>query len=649
MSTLAKSLAAKLVEERAGPVFYLKPGKSILEGDVNFALSIFPDKLFFFLDNAVDQSDAVKSVVQRLKEAKRTGMFFLGARLNEWRQCYSKPLAKEFELDPLSDPEINRLLDCLSKHSELNKLQDLPRSLQFAAIKERYQKELLVAMREATESKSFDSILESEFHGIGSDTARRFYIVVCCLYQHGIYIRDTLLASFLNKTLPEMYKEIGDALEGVVIHDCENEVEGKFIVRARHRIIATVVWERCSTASERENTVQTILEKLNFNYKNDRIAFDTLIRFDRLVDGIRNIEGRIKYFETACRKAPESPYVKQHYARMLSRSEKPELALGQIDAALKLPNPPRVLHHTRGVILEQMALNFESIDIARRRLVQSEESFRRGLALNSKDEYCYLGLAQLFFNWGAKRAKTQEESLNYITKAEEIIGEGVKVVYERDGLWIESAKIQKFLGDHPNHLKELEKAVHESPESIIGRYLLGRAYRKSGQPEKALAVLEPIIRTHFEEFRAFIEYSLSLIYCNKTYKEAIATLRQGSLYGMSDPRYLGTLGGMLYMDNQFSESEEIFKEFDRHSFTASELNKIQYYPPDMNDLKNRIRVQGKVVVVKAGYAFIDSPKYPRILCPGSKFRGVTMVADQKVTFDLGFCAKGVIADRLEAD
>ena len=44
-------------------------------------------------------------------------------------------------------------------------------------------------------------------------------------------------------------------------------------------------------------------------------------------------------------------------------------------------------------------------------------------------------------------------------------------------LWIESAKIQKFLGDNPGYIRNLERAILEAPQSIVARYILGRAYR----------------------------------------------------------------------------------------------------------------------------------------------------------------------------
>ena len=623
----------------------LRPGRAFLEGDIEFALSIFPDsRVFFFINNASDHVSRLHSMVHQLKEAHKAVMFVLGERLNEWRQGHGRLNPKEYLLASLSDPEINRLIECLTKHSELGVLEPLSPELQFATIKKKHDKELLVAMREATEGKSFDAILEDEYRGIRDSTSRRLYLAVCCFHQHGALIRDSLLANLMELPLTELYKLTRDTTEGVVIYESLDEVKGTYIARTRHRTIATVVWERCGHSDEKEFLIQSSLSALNLNYKTDRDSLEYFIRSDRLVDSIRTLDGRIRYFETACKKDPESPYVRQHYARMLLRADKPDLSLGQIDEALKINPNGLVLHHTKGMVLMQLALSIESHEIARRRMAQSESSFRKALTIYPRHEYSFQGLAQLYLGW-AKRAPTEEESAEYVSKAEETISEGLKQARIRDGLWIESANIQRWLGDEPSRLRALEKAVESTPGSIVARYLLGRAYRRMGSPEKTLEVLDPIIKNHQDEFRSFVEYAIALIYIGKPYKEAIAVLRISTLYGFSDPRFIATLGGLLFLEKDFTGANTVFSESAKRSFTGPELNSVQFRPPDPKNVQEPIRVIGTVKALKAGYAIVESDVYPRLICPGSKFGGVIMKPGLKVSFELGFTAKGPVLDR----
>ncbi|MCI0713775.1 MAG: tetratricopeptide repeat protein [Chloroflexi bacterium] len=508
------------------------------------------------------------------------------------------------------------------------------------AIKQKHGKDLLVTLRESTEGKSFDAILESEFYGIRDSTSRQAYLIVCCFYQHGAYIRDKLLAEMLGLSLTKLYDHTGDATEGVIRYDPldygSDEVYG---ARARHRVIAAVVWERCGDLRSREDILQTALEKLNLNYMPDKEAFDYFVRSDRLVDDIESLEGKIRFFDRACKKDPISPYVRQHYARMLLRSNWPDLALQQIEQALSLNPKLRVLYHTKGTILAEMALQTESLDIARRRLAQSEDNFKRVIKMKRQDDYGYQSLARLYFRW-ACRVTDEEEQTRYIERAEETISDGLRNARVRDSLWIVSSEIQNWLRDQESRIKALERAVRASPNSNIASYLLARAYRKQNQPEKAIEVLDPVLRQDLNEVRITTEYAISLERMGNPYEKAIAILNLSTLYGYSDSRFIATLGGLLFLSGKFTEADQVFRESARRNFSSRELNTIQFVPRDPKNLDINLRKHGKVVVVKAGYALVDVPDYPRIICPGSKFDGLVMREGMNIEFDIGFNARG---------
>ena len=643
VTTLLMVLSTRIVKEGAKGVFLLKPGCNVLEGDVEFACSLFPDNPLFFIDNAADHATVVYDMAHRFREVKRAAMFMLGERLNEWRQGSGRLRATEFELEPLSDGEIIRLLDCLAKHAELGVLADLSRDHQIAVVKEKHAKQLLVAMREATEGRSFDAILEDEYWAIDSQLARRLYLVVCTFCQHGSLVRDELLSRILGTDLMQLYKDTRNWTEGVVLYESLGRFSDSYHARARHRIIAEIVWERCATADEKEELLKESLECLNLNYPLDKDAFDSFVRSDRSVDGIASLEGRTSFFETACKKDPTSPYVRQHYARMLNRSECRELALSKIEAAIHLNPQIRVLYHTKGVILARLAQDTIGRDFARRRLSQSEGAFRHAISLYQRDEYAYHGLADLYFKW-ATACPSEEETAEYISKAEEVISEALGIVHVHDRLLIVSSKISDFLGNKPAALAKLEEAVGRAPDSVVARYLLGRAFRQGGEPEKAMAVLDPIIKARYEEFRSFIEYALAMLDVGSTYEEAAAVLQLSKQYGSRDARFIATLGGFLYMAQDFTAADEVFSQPQQRYLTARERQRVYYRPSDPSGHGHPLRVRGKVVLVKAGYALVDVPGLPRVLCPNSKIGPKPLRGDMRVELELGFAAKGAIAD-----
>ncbi len=523
-STLQMNIASRLVRDRVGPVFYHRRGTPLVEGDVLFAASLFEEKPFFFIDNASDNVAAIEATARQLRESRVSAVLIIGERLNEWRQANPSVRGIEFGIEKLSDGEIDRLLEFLQTQGALGRLDDLSHPLRVAAIKNVHDKELLVAMKEATEGASFDAIIEDEYQNIANDTAKLLYAATCCTSLSRAHLRDQVAAKVVGLNLADLYQTIGSSLDGVIVWDCLDNSRELFGARARHQVIARVVWNRCLVEDEKEKVLLGIMRALNLNYHADARAFDSLIQSDENIDGIGSLEAKISFFETAAKKDPDSPYVLQHYARMLLREDKLELALAQIQRAKSLKQHARIIFHTEGMIYARLANSADSPEVGKRHLVNAERAFENSMDPGRRDAYAFQGLAELYFEW-AKRCGDGDESTLYIRKAEEAISIGLRTVRERDGLWIMSSKISDWLGDHPAALEALEKAVAEEPTSNIARYLLARTNRRKGDLTKAKTVLKPAIERDPSDHRTSVAYALIEYGLGASPTECIAILR----------------------------------------------------------------------------------------------------------------------------
>ncbi|MFZ6732481.1 SIR2 family protein [Undibacterium sp. Ji42W] len=645
VSTILMSLAVRSVTENIGPVFFHKIGQPVLEGDIEYAASLFPNIPFFFIDNAADRRHGLTKAIAVLREQKKPALFLLGEQRNEWAQAKGRISGQQFPVESLSDDEINKLLDFLSKNHALNKLEPLSRDLQFAAVKKTHGKELLVAMREATEELGFDAILEHEYRGIEGDMSKRLYLIVACIYQHDALIRDVILAAILGTSVAEMYLEAKNPTDGVVVFECADEVNNVYIARTRHRTIARIVWERCGSPTDKEEILQSLVSKLNLNYGIDAKAFEKMIRNDHLIDSIRTLEGKTYFFEMACKKDPHSPYVKQHYARMLLREHRPELALAQIDQAMQMPGTtPRVLNHTKGQTLKAMAVNAEGYEIGRKYVARAEQTYRKSISSSPKDEYAYQGLADLFLAW-ARKSENEEEAAKYIQKAEEVISEGLRNVRVRDGLWIVSSEISNWLGDQPARLQSLERAVKESPTSTVARYLLAKQYRIAGHPEKAKETLHADVLANPDEYRSVLEYALAILDIGtdmtKNWKEAIAVLSLSTTYGLGDSRFISTYGGLLFLNEQFSEAARVFNESVAREFASIEMQNPFFKPTDRVTMAP-LRVVGKITDVHYRQCFVEKEGWPPVICMSSK-GGPNLRKNLNVSVGIVFSARGAMA------
>lgn len=656
ITTILMAIALRLVEATHGPVFMLREGAEVNEGDVAYAATLFPNvACYFIIDQAREHAINLQAALTQQRKTKLNCLFILGERRNQWLSSKGRFTTEEFVVLPLSDGEINKLLDFLGAEGALGELEPLDRDFQFNIIKNKHEQQLLVAMREATagEGVGFDAIIENEYRAIDEENspslARQLYLLVCCFYQHGMLIRDHLLESVLRLPLDAMHKEVGTLLEGLVDYTETDIVRGEYAARARHRIIAEIVWKKCGSRHRKEELLQRSMEKMNLTYRLDKVVFELFIRTDGIVDTFSTLEGKTKFFETAARRDMNNVFVLQHYARMLLREQQLILALAQIDDAISKDKTKtlRSLHHTRGLILTELALTEENGEFARKRLAHAEREFIYCIGAKESDDYGHSGLARLYLGWAKRTSISSDEATEYLEKAETAVSNGLKVVDDRASLLIISADIQKELGNQPERLSKLRQAVDSDSTKFIGRYLLARAYRDQGEPKKTMEVLEPIIKTDFKHVRAYVEYTRAMLEVGEPINKCASTLSQCKLDGESDPAFVGLYGGLLYMQGMYAEAKKIWDDAKDKGFSYEERTKSQYKPRHPGDGSKRVRLTGTVQHAKPGYVLIQPAEGPIVLSKMTIVRGVELKKWQAVSFEPSFSAMGPLAENLK--
>jgi hypothetical protein len=656
ITTILMALALKIVGAKQGPVFMLREGEAVAEGDIAYAATLFPDfPCYFVIDQAREHAAGVQASLAQQRKTLSNCLFILGERRNEWLSANPSFSPEEFDVEPLSDGEINRLLDFLAAEKALGELEELDRPFQFSIIKKKHEQQLLVAMREATagEGVGFDAIIDNEYRGIGDGNsaalARELYLLVCCFYQHGTLIRDQLLEAVLGVPLLALHQEIGTSLEGLVDYVETNKIRGLYAARARHRIIAEIVWKKCGSPDKKEKLLQRAMEELNLTYALDKTVFDLFTRSDDIIDSFRTLEGKTNFFETAARRDPNNVFVLQHFARMLLREHQLTLALSQIDNAIQKDRTKsiRSLRHTRGLILGELAMTEENGDVARKWLAQSEREFVHCIASKESDDYGHTGLANLYLEWSRRKKISDEEATEYLEKAETVVTQGLRVARARSSLLITSAEIEKDLGNQPARLSKLRQAVESNSASSVSRYLLARAYRQQGEPQKTMTVLEPIIRTDFSNVRAYVEYTKAMLRSSEPVKKCLATLSQCKVDGESDPAFIGLYGGLLFMDGRYADASKLWDTAKERRFSYEERTRRRYTPRDPSNPTKRLRCLGTVEHVKPGYVLIQPDEGPIVISTVTVIAGVPLTYRKRVSFELTFSAKGPLAEALK--
>ena len=146
-------------------------------------------QIFLFIDRIALQATKVRKL---LESAQRLSipLTIVGSESDSEWYGYCGVLEtfnpKELTVRYLSKSEIHGLLDRLQEHNSLGLLTDKTRDFQFNAFYDSADRQLLVALHEATQGGRFEDIIYEEYKDILPLEAQQLYLDVCTLNQFGV-------------------------------------------------------------------------------------------------------------------------------------------------------------------------------------------------------------------------------------------------------------------------------------------------------------------------------------------------------------------------------------------------------------------------------------------------------------------------------
>ena len=197
-----------------------------------------------FIDEASHSASGIQALLDLARREHFRLCIFLADQPNKRDQLPRE--ADEFSLGKLTDQEIHGLLALLEKTNNLGVLKDKSASERFEFFKTFADKQLLVALREATTGKRFDAIIQEEWERIPSDKGRRLYELVALLHSfgQGFYLPEEAARRLLkcNSDQPE-WRQARDACREI-LQGSQVRVPGMTTAwRARHGIVAEIIFK----------------------------------------------------------------------------------------------------------------------------------------------------------------------------------------------------------------------------------------------------------------------------------------------------------------------------------------------------------------------------------------------------------------------
>ncbi len=260
-SSVLKRLCYNLIN--AGRSVYFSHSENLPKAsDLIETLEMINERVIIAVDNAELILKQLVKMAQELNKIKYPPIFILASRRNIFDRISSKfdPLInlKEYEMENLDRDEIIDIIKKLDENNLLGHLKGLVPQQRIKEFENRAKKQILVAMREATEGKDFEIIMKSEFEEIGSEEGKLLCLCVSLTTEAGFTITKQDFTSFSSKPPSDALDILERNLKGLVLK--VGIKDDKLMLR--HRMIANFLIESCTNPEMLKQAYIRVLSSL---------------------------------------------------------------------------------------------------------------------------------------------------------------------------------------------------------------------------------------------------------------------------------------------------------------------------------------------------------------------------------------------------
>jgi hypothetical protein len=332
----------------------------------------------------------------------------------------------ELVMPNLSDPDIDALLEVLARENRLGELTALSHARQVDAFRRRSDRQLLVAMIEATSGRRFEEKIIEELHQlVGMHRYVYAIVAIATAVRVGLARNDILHA--LEAPDNESLQVINDLIRRLLI----NEREGDF--RVRHRMIGERIVDALaadhSLADPISGMCRACAVALSPSARRGSVAYRrmrTLMNHDWLIhlvqkEGARQVLGELE------------PYMSWDHHYWLQRgsveleSEELDLAENSLNTAASLEPGDLLVQTELGYLLLKLAVREPSGVTSRERLESGQQLLRGVIYSRSHyDPHQYQIYGHQTLLWSQRSDVTPTERERMLADALDIVQEGRK-------------------------------------------------------------------------------------------------------------------------------------------------------------------------------------------------------------------------------
>jgi hypothetical protein len=506
-------------------VFWLRDGGLFRTDLIEELYSLLNKRFTIFIDDSIPH---IREIASFRPRAEIELNLVLSARTSEWNSycdTTTVPKLEEYSLHNLSQSEIGSLLEKLDTHNCLGILKRIPLDERFAFFNLTAERQLLVALHEATSGRRFEDILIDEYRRIIPREAQILYLDIATLNRLNIGVRAGLISRVSGITFEKFKTEFLLPLEQVV-QQYFDKADHDYHYRTRHSFIAQIIFDKVLQGqSQRADQLIRVIRHLNTDYETDDIAFSEMIKGKTLASLFADRSYCEQIYEAASR-VPSNQYFVHHQRAIFELSH----ANGDIAKAWKAivaaeasaPSRNSSILHTKALVLKQMAL-LAPTRLEKDRYRGDAQTILLDLIREKNNSYAYQSLAETYIDEIRDRAVeitssgssaldlAQRTFVDLIEKAQGVIQQGLSLYPDNEFLSSSDARIAKLLQEDEKALSILEAAFTKNPRSAYLAIRIARCYYMNDEEERSLSILQKCLQDNPASREAHLEIAKTLM------------------------------------------------------------------------------------------------------------------------------------------
>lgn len=577
-------------------------------------------RIYLFVDRIALHANAVADVLQ-MARAKQVPITVIGAeRQNEWH-TYCDVLDVRHQpasllLGRLSQGEVEQLLDLLARHNSLGLLEGQSREQQLKSFLDHADRQLLVALHEATRGKPFEDIISEEFHAVVPEDARRLYLDICTLNQFAVPVRAGTISRISGISFSSYEADFFQPLENLVF-STRDPYTGDYQYRARHSAVARMVFQAaCPTDEDRAEQLIRLIAGLDVGYTTDRVALSKMMKGRRLAEAMQRAQTGRELYRAAIDEAPDEAFLYQQLAIFESTHDGGSLQNAEHAAQTAREIEPRspTIIHTQAEVARKIALRADSQVVKDQYRKQARERLSEMRPPNSR--FVLSSRCKLLVDEVSELARTIDENSRQqdvsgftekVREAEALLARSIQEYPDDADLLEVEAKFRQALSETEKAVRALERAWLAGPRGSSVAIRLARIHAAGGHDDRALNILTKALERNPEDKQAHYEMARALLAQQQPdMKQVGGHLVRSFSQGDNNFEARHLYAQWLVLTGKAVEAAQLFAELDR---TAPRDYRTRIPSTASPVAAHMGEYQGRVAKKTATFAFLRSAAY----------------------------------------